>query len=283
MAEKSTTPFTKDVVFVVVVLYAVGGVILFSQTGPWEAVRNVVGNGLILAAWLWCAHRILGDTPVSESVPIRHPVGELVWVLTAFAVVVGLAANGYAKWVDLPSWALQTVTYGAVLLLLVGLRYPIRAWGIAWPSRRGWLALLVVILINFAAAILFQILPPGEAEPIPQADLANQITGPWTVLVLIASLLLKAALPEELFLRVTLQPRLARFLPLGWAILIQALLFSVGHLPQRLIGYQEPLILAVGYLLLVNNGLIGGYLWWRTRSLPLLLLLHLFAYPRFGI
>jgi hypothetical protein len=42
-------------------------------------------------------------------------------------------------------------------------------------------------------------------------------------------------------------------------------------------------ILAAGYLLSVDNGLIGGYLWQRTRSLPLLVILHMFAYPRFGV
>ena len=119
--------------------------------------------------------------------------------------------------------------------------------------------------------------------PLSAGDLANQITGPMSVIVLITGLLVRAALPEELLLRVTLQPRLARFLPLGWAILMQALLFMAAHLPQQIIQYHRPLILASGYLLTVDNGLIGGYLWYRTRSLPLLVILHLFAYPRFGI
>lgn len=280
---KNTSPFTKDVVCTIVLLYATSGIILFVYIGPWQAVRNVAINGLILLVWLWSAHRILRGIPVPESESIQYPAAELAWTLLAFAAAVGIAANGYAGWVAVPSWALPVTMCGAVAVLFVGLRYPVSGLGIAWPSKRGWLALVVIIVVNVAAAALAQILPPGEAEPVPQADLANRITGPWAVVVLLVGMLLRAALPEELLLRVTLQPRLAQFVPLGWAMLIQALLFSAGHLPQRMIGYQEPWMVALGYSLTVNNGLIGGYLWWRTRSLPLLLLLHLFAYPRFGI
>jgi len=280
---KNASPFAKGVVCTVLILHITSGIILLVYIGPWEAVRNVGINGLILLVWLWGANRILRGTPVPESEPIQHPAAELAWALIALAAAIGIAANGYAGWIAIPSWALPVTMCGAVLVLFVGLRYPMSALGMVWPSKRGWWALLAVVAINFAAAVLFQILPPGEAEPVPQADLANRITGPWTVVVLVVGTLLRAALPEELLLRVTLQPRLAQFVPLGWAMLIQALLFSAGHLPQKLIGYQEPLMLAVGYSLTVNNGLIGGYLWWRTRSLPLLLLLHLFAYPRFGI
>jgi membrane protease YdiL (CAAX protease family) len=158
-----------------------------------------------------------------------------------------------------------------------------RAIGLIWPSRRGWLALLAVILINLAAASVFVILPPGEAADVPQADLSQQITGPLSVFLLLLGLLVRAALPEELLLRVTLQPRLAQFMSLGWAILLQALLFNFAHLPQQLFRDHQPLHLAVAYLLLIDNGLIAGYLWYRTRSLPLLVILHLFAYSRFGI
>jgi hypothetical protein len=50
-----------------------------------------------------------------------------------------------------------------------------------------------------------------------------------------------------------------------------------------MIVYERPLLLALGYLIKPDNGLIAGYLWYRTRSLPLLVLIHLFAFARFGI
>jgi membrane protease YdiL (CAAX protease family) len=277
------TPFRRDVVITIVTLYAASGLIFWTQFGPWEAIRNVGGNGLILIAWLWAAGRILGDNPIPELEPIRRPRVELAWSLATLLIVIALAANAYAGWVELPSATLSGFMIVSVLLLFIVFRYPLKDLGLRWPSKRGWMALLVVVLINFAISAMFVLAPPGEAQTIPQADLSNQISGPWSVVILIVGLLLRAALPEELLLRVTLQPRLARFLPIGWAILLQGLLFSLGHVPQRMIGYQEPLLIALAYTLIVNNGLLGGYLWLRTRSLPLLLLLHLFAYPRFGI
>ncbi len=280
---KEESAFTAKVILTIVLLYAISGVILFVYFGPWEAVRNVAVNGLILFIWLWSARRILRDVPMPASEPIRYPAIELVIALGLLGIAAGIAVVGYANLLDIPSWVLPAVLCGGVLILFFSLGYSKESLGLQWPSRRAWLALLVVIVVNFAAAALFQVLPEGEAEQVARADLSNQITGPWTFITLLVSILLGAALPEELLLRVTLQPRLAQFMTIGWAILVQALLFSAAHLPQKIIGYQETWIVAIGYTLTVNNGLIGGYLWWRTRSLPLLLILHLLAYPRIGV
>lgn len=281
---KSEQPcFTKEVIAVIVLCYAASGVILYLQVGLWEMVRHVLVNGAIVFAWLWSASRILRNMPLPELEPIRYPAFELGWLSTGLIISVGLVVNVYAGWIPLPRWLYYVVIYGAVLSLFVGLRYPTRSLGLMWPSKRAWLALLAAVLVNIGAAVFFQILPSAEKVTVPQADLANQITGPMSVLVLIVGLVFRAALPEELLLRVGLQPRLAQFMPIGWAILVQALLFSAGHLPQQLILYGKPLLLSIGYLIAVDNGLIAGYLWYRTRSLPLLLLLHLFAFPRFGI
>jgi hypothetical protein len=62
------------------------------------------------------------------------------------------------------------------------------------------------------------------------------------------------------------------------------LLFSAAHLPQQIIGLGHPWPLALAFTVLTPaNGLIAGYLWWKTRSLPLLVLLRLFAYARIGM
>lgn len=281
--QSTRSAFTKDVIAVIVLGYGISGIILFSQVGLWEMVRHVLVNGGIVMAWLWSTSAILRDLPLPESEPIKYPIFELVWLLTGLLFVVGLAANAYAGWLPLPRWLYPFTIYGTVLILFLGLRYRLPSLGLAWPSKRAWLAVLAVVLINVGASIVFQILPSGERITSPQADLANQLTGPLSVLLLMGGLVLQAALPEELLLRVGIQPRLAQFLPVGWAILLQALLFNAGHLPQQLIRNQEPLILGIGYLIAVDNGLLGGYVWYRTRSLPLLLVLHLFAYPRFGI
>jgi membrane protease YdiL (CAAX protease family) len=99
---------------------------------------------------------------------------------------------------------------------------------------------------------------------------------------LFVSLLVGAALPEELPLRVTLQSRLAHFTGVSWTIFLQAFLFAAGHVPQKLLGNEHSLAVTVAYTLLLSNGLIAGYLWQRQRSLLLLVLLHLFAFIRLG-
>ena len=276
-------PFSRANIAFILVLYAISGLILYNYIGIWEAVRHALINGSIVAAWLMSATLILRDEAVPEYVPVRRPGLELTWVLVTLGVMITLATNHYLGAFPLPSWIYLAVSYGAILLLFVSGRYSRRAFGISLPSKRGWVALLVVILINVAAAAVFILVPQGEAAVPPQANLANQINGPVTALLLIAGLLFRAALPEELVLRISLQPRLACFMSLGTAIVIQALLFNAGHLPQLLFRDHKPLLLSVGYLIAIDNGLIGGYLWHRTRSLPLLAILHLFAYIRFGI
>jgi membrane protease YdiL (CAAX protease family) len=113
--------------------------------------------------------------------------------------------------------------------------------------------------------------------------MAESIHGPFDVVVLLGQILFNAAIPEELYLRVYLQPRLARYVPLSWAIFIQAILFAAIHLPRDVLrlGYSWPLALAS--LFSLSNGVIGGYFWSKTRSLPVLIVLHLFAYSRIGL
>ena len=134
---KSSSPFARDVICTVVLLYASSGIILFFCIGPWEAARNVGINGLILLVWLWSAHHILHGTPVPKSEPIQRPAAELAWALIALAAAIGIAANGYAGWVGIPSWALPVTMCGAVLVLFVGLRYPMGALGMVWPSKQA--------------------------------------------------------------------------------------------------------------------------------------------------
>jgi hypothetical protein len=36
--------------------------------------------------------------------------------------------------IDLPRWLYYAAIYGTALVLFVGLRYPVRSWGLSWPS-----------------------------------------------------------------------------------------------------------------------------------------------------
>jgi membrane protease YdiL (CAAX protease family) len=263
--------------------YLLSASIVGTQVGPWEAVRHSVVGGFLAFAWLLAVHHTLRDAPIPELPPVKQPRIELAILLAALLGMVSLAAIRYGGQYNLPSWPYYLLSYGAVLAIFVAGGYGARGLGLTLPPRRAWLGIAAVIGLNMIAAIIFQILPAGEAADLPAADLAQQLSTPFSVLVLFLGLLFRAALPEELVLRVGIQPRLANLMPAGWAIVVQALLFSAGHLPRQFISYDRPLLLAIGYLLPIENGLLAGYLWYRTKSLPPLLLAHLFAFPRFGI
>lgn len=263
--------------------YLLSALIMATQVGPWEAVRHSVTGGLLAFGWLFAVHLALRDSAIPELPVIRRPRLELGVLLLTLLGMASMAAVRFSGWVDFPSWLYYLLSYGAVFAIFVGGGYGARGLGLTLPPRRVWLVVVAAIGLNIVAAVLFQIMPAGEGVDVPAEDLAQQLTTPLSVLVLFLGLLVRAALPEELVLRVGIQPRVASFVPIGWAIVVQALLFSAGHLPQELFAYERPFVLSIGYLLPIENGLLAGYLWYRTRSLPPLLMVHLFAFPRFGI
>ena len=267
----------------IVACYLLSAIILASQVGPWEAVRQALVGGFLAFGWLFVLHMTLRGSPVPQLPVIRRPGIELTLLLVTLLGMVSLAAVRYSSSYDLPSWPYYVLGYGGVLAIFVAGGNDARGLGLRLPPKRAWLGVGAVIGLNVVAAVLFQVMPPGEAVDPPAQDLAQQLSGPFSVFALLLGLLLRAAVPEELVLRVGIQTRLARFIPIGWAIVIQALLFSAVHFPQQFISHGRPLLLSIGYLLPLENGLLGGYLWYRTRSLALLLVVHLFAYPRFGI
>jgi membrane protease YdiL (CAAX protease family) len=279
---RSLWPLSRQVTLLLLLSYVLGGVILLFRVGPWEAFREVVVNGALVATWLAAVHTILRRQPPRPLPPLRRPRFELLWSVAVLTASLAAVTIGYGQWVSLPRRIHVAIIYAGVVLLFLGLRYPSSAWGLRWPSRRGWLALGAVILLNIAVGVLRVWLPSGEQVGPTGVDLAEEVAGGAAVFGLFLSILLGAAIPEELLLRVLLQPRLAHYLGLSWAVFLQAFLFSLGHLPQKMLGNELPVSVALAHTLLLSNGLIAGYLWYKERSLLLLVLVHLFAFWRLG-
>lgn len=275
--------FSRRIVLIITGLYLVSGLIFWRLVGPWEAIRQALVNGLLVIVWLAAAHKLLKSEPIPPLTPLKRPGLELLILFLGLAATVTIAALGYLNLADVPDPFYYLASIGTALALYFLSGYSRRDLGIRMPSRRAGITVGVVILINFAFGILFQLLPRGEAATLPGSDLAEEITGPLSVLILFGRIFLRAALPEELMLRVAIQPRLAHFMSIGGAILIQAVIFSAAHFPQRYFGYGEPFLLSLGHIFIIENGLIAGYIWYRTRNLSLLLVMHLLAFPRLGI
>lgn len=280
--ERAQLPLSKGTLFAILLAYVLGFAIVLATVGIGEASRRFLAEGVILALWLWVAHKLLRTTQV-EIMPVKHPGLELGIGLAGLALTTVLVVAVYrgATWL---SWPIRLIDYGVPLAVFFLLGYGSPAIGLSAAPRRAWIALLAIVVINLTVGILGgQFLPHAELPTPAGADLAENIHGPLDVAVLLSQILFNAAIPEELYFRVYLQPRLARLVPLSWAIVIQAVLFSAIHLPRDLLrlGYSWPL--AFASLFLVSNGVVSGYLWSKTKSLPLLVVLHLFAFSRFGL
>lgn len=273
---------TRGLILALALAYLAGFVLVQANAGLWEAVRSFGVEAVILALWLWVANRLLSDLPVQPGT-IKRPLLELGIGLAGLAGLLALTAGAF-QGVSWMVWPARTAQYLIALGVLSFLDYDWKDVGIALPPPRVWLALLAVIAINIVASLLFaRFLPPGERSGVFDSNLFQALGDPTVILRTLGQILLLSSLPEELFFRVFLLPRLARFMPLNAAVLVQALLFSTAHLPRELFALGNPWPLALATVFLLANGVIGGYFWLKGRSLPVQILLHLFAYSRFGL
>lgn len=123
--------------------------------------------------------------------------------------------------------------------------------------RRIWIYLPFSILTGLAFAEAEYILI-GTRELISDLSLEN-------LLILIVIMVFIVGLIEELVFRSILQTRMEEFLGPAGGIFISSLLFGVMHS-----SYGTPYEMA--YTFLVGGFL--GYLFYRTRSLPLVIMIH---------
>jgi len=239
-----------------------------------EIVKVVLSIGI---AWL-----ILKNV----SVPISKEKFPKIEVIVGVLSVGALLALYYFVWIG-AIYDVYTILC-LDLLILVGvpimfsirhygwkdLRLFIKDLGLSIPTIRTIASLVVTLLVLFTLIVI----NAGNNLPIFLQDYVNT-TG--LINWLYIRLIVLAFLPEELFFRVYLQTRLEKLMPIGWAILIQAFLFGLVHIPMNAIGLGW----GWGFLphfagqTLVINGLIGGYLWYKTRNLPVLVLYHWTIYP----
>jgi membrane protease YdiL (CAAX protease family) len=146
----------------------------------------------------------------------------------------------------------------ALIIFKVFFRYRWRDLGVGWHwgwTVTGFLALLV------AGALLWR------REPAPGYGflLGNFFIQLGTV-----------AFPEEFFYRGLMQPRLERFFadPLH-GLVVATLLFGLAHFPHLLFqGYTVPQALVTSLFYQGNAGLLFGVLYYKTRNLGPLVLLH---------
>jgi uncharacterized protein len=274
-------------------LYALvwGSAVVTLAAGRYDAAGDAVAVlatfGLIFPALGWLT--TLGAA--APPIPVRRPALELSLVLAylaAYAVLFtgfGLSAFHAA----LPAGrteaallvALKLVVHVALPALLLGLAgaslRPLIA--VRARSRAFWLSLAV---LGAAILALMCVISPSlknitalHLAP-PMLALAGAGAFAWIAV--------EAGLCEEFLFRAVLQSRLAAAMrsEIG-AVVIGALLFGLAHVPGLFLrghadeaGHSQSLIQVIAYAVAVLSpaGVFVGFMWSRTKSLLLVVLLH---------
>ena len=123
--------------------------------------------------------------------------------------------------------------------------------------KRIWIYLPLSILAGLVFGQVEYVMV-GARELIPDLSLRN-------LLILIIIMVFIVGLIEELIFRSILQTSLEEFLGPAWGIFLSSLLFGIMHST-----YGTPYEMAYTFLL----GGFLGYLFYRTRSLPLVVMIH---------
>ncbi|AKB56407.1 MULTISPECIES: CPBP family intramembrane glutamic endopeptidase [Methanosarcina] len=123
--------------------------------------------------------------------------------------------------------------------------------------RKIWIYFPLSILAGLAFGQVEYIMI-GARELIPDLSLTN-------LLILIIIMVFIVGLIEELIFRSILQTRLEEFLGPAWGIFLSSLLFGIMHST-----YGTPYEMVYTFFL----GGFLGYLFYRTRSLPLVVMIH---------
>ncbi|MEX2162584.1 MAG: CPBP family glutamic-type intramembrane protease [Anaerolineales bacterium] len=289
-----------DVGALIVALFVLAFLIAIPVLGFWEAVRGVLVEAVILAASFTLARQYLPweDAPRER---IKNPRWEMALAIVGILVF-------YVAWPQfLPvadatslflNMMLATASLGAfAAAAFMPFGYALRTWGLKLPTGRELLVLAGVAVITIGGSWLFgSILPLSEAPDvasvvrpvIPGALLWSFGQGIQQGLDLLPLLILMFAFSvfgQELFFRVYLQARLAHYLPGRWALFVQSALYFVATLVPFYIltGWTLPGNFALTQVALLSNGVLAGYFWRKTGSLPLLILLHLLAFSRWGL
>ena len=290
---------TADVGILIAVILALGFAVAWPVLGLWEAVRGFAVEMVVLGATFYIARRHLPweDAPRER---IAAPGRELLLAGIGFVVFIIVwplllpVSDAESLFINLmlANAALLAFTAGALLPF----RYSLKSWGLLWPTRSELLVLAAVAVVGVGLSLLFGALLPASETP----DLVNParplepgsmlwsfgqaVTQENTSVLLVLGLFLLAVIGQELFFRVYLQARLAHYLPGRWALLAQAAFYFAGSLvPLYLLIGNLPAAFLLTQAAVLSNGVLAGYFWRKTGSLPLLVLLHLLAFVRWGL
>lgn len=263
----------------------VGTAVALCQEGV-RGLLSAVVNLLIVGLFAMMIHRMTSGKP-AQKFPVRRPKAELaagigVWVFLFFEITLffnltnipGLQ-SGVSRWIvwldghvnDFvyrcggPPWLAGPVARAAgnimIELIPIFALFFVFGYGPKGMGLRPCYGKLILSLLvtSVALSLLLFRTAPLFSQPVGKT------------LALFALGILINGLPEELFLRGFLFPRLESVLkkPLN-ALVVTSLLFNALHIPSKIAGGQSVFILLDVFSLSFPSGLLWGYLYHKTRS-----------------
>jgi len=246
---------------------------------PADFVRSIVPIGLLSIAAalpplrlpLLLVLAIGAGVAVARDAPVRWtwagavPVAvSLFWGTLAAPQVAGLAecanpASPVATWRALEA---VVVLVSLAIVALVLRAVPATLY-LRWPARRwlGW-----AILGFLVAGPIALVVGPFLARPF-FGDVSYVIVAGALVPALVFAV--SNGVMEELVYRGALMSWSGRVMGIGPALIGQAVVFGLAHSGSDVIGFQVPLMLAMGLA-----GLLAGLVTIRTRSLLIPIAIH---------
>ncbi len=256
--------------------------------GDWsEPATIMVIFGIILPALGWFFTR----KAAPPQIPVKNPPLETAAIIGYLALyaVVFLGWGMTTVRAGFPEGPPQELAVGgmkvlvhvilpALLLAVLGARVaPLFRLGV--KDRGFWPALIVIGALLLA---LLCVVSPSLKQ-ISGLN-AGPETFAWAVPGALLWLIITVGLCEEFLFRAVLQSRLTAFLKSGTgAIVVGSILFALAHFPglqyradADTMGHFDDPLLTAAYTIAVLSpaGFFFGVLWSRTRSLALVVLLH---------
>jgi membrane protease YdiL (CAAX protease family) len=231
------------------------------------AALPVLRLPVLVAMGLGAAVAIARDAPVRWAWAAAVPIAlSLVWGTLAAPLAAPDGSDCANPASPVATWrALEgLVVLAALAVLAVVLRASPGSLSLRWPARR-WVPWAVAGFLMSGPVALF-------AGPYLARPFFGDVGYGFVAGALVPALVFAAAngLMEELIYRGALLGWSARVMGLGPAVAGQALVFGLAHSGSDVIGFQLPLMLALGV-----GGLLAGVIAVRTRSLLIPIAVHI--------
>lgn len=237
-------------------------------------------NLILIGVYALIIHRLTLTPPHAE--PVKRPRLELTLALGLLALTIGIQFIDFGVWQVQPLYGWVRGFFANIYLGIDSLAIPDPFgeelfWAASTTIKQLIPTLLVLVLLGYGRRGMGMVNPHWKLSGVLLGITAafGLVTGVLTraplpeVLVLYGIGIFINALPEELFFRGMLLPRLEKLFanPLN-ALVISAVLFNLIHVPVD-VRNGETLFRALldVFSTAYPSGLIWGYLYLRTRSI----------------